>query len=219
MTGRLILVLVLSLGVVPSVSADTLWNNGVPSVRSDWCNSECFFQTTGNRDALVDFDNFVLTESSTITGFSLASKFFYPAEYTSTSWYLWSSRPSASFIPTPLKYGQVSATLQNHELFTNEVIALPSSFMLSPGTYWVGFTNKFRDGFSAQFYVGNSPLPGGAGQLDISAGLYVDDRSDFAFTVEGTSNRQPVIPEPASITLLGIGVSSLAAILRKRRSR
>jgi hypothetical protein len=221
MSNKIIVAVLFCLVITSAACADTIWANGAPTEDSWRCN-DCY------NEGWVPYDNFQLSSSATVTGFSFVSKVVFGAVYTDTNWYVWNAQPvNAAVIAAPIVSGTAIAT-PNCGGTPPDVTGDPCTqafsivaLNLAAGTYWVGFSNQFSNhAFSSMFNSTGSPLPGGDGQINWltqTPNSEYFSRGDFAFTVEGSHEPVvPAVPEPASISLMCSGLIATGGILRNK---
>jgi hypothetical protein len=83
------------------------------------------------------------------------------------------------------------------------------SWDLGPGTYWVAYQVNYND--PTEFAAPNpvpSPLANYAYAWNYNGGWVEADQIDLGLRVSGTP--QSVVPEPATLTLSGVGLLGLA---------
>ena len=199
--------------------AATLWNNGAPQADAGYCSASG--QSCASTGWTV-YDDFQLTEASTLTGLTYASNFYIwdstPAAYESTNWSIWSADPRTNFAAGPLASGtSVGANVTAASGFTTTTLS-DLKVALAAGTYWLGLQNNTM-GSSISSYVASATPRLSQASLGADAGVYfAPDLPDAAFTLQGYAGVSAV-PEPAAWAMMITGFGLAGAALRGQRRR
>jgi hypothetical protein len=88
--------------------------------------------------------------------------------------------------------------------------SFPLSATLAPGTYWLTLTSDTVFGNGIHWDVTNGPSA--ASFESLSRGIFDPSIASESFQLFGSS-----VPEPASITLLGLGIAAMAGYRWRRK--
>jgi hypothetical protein len=201
------------------VHAAVLFNNGPVSEESYWCDQGPTGCGASNGVGFTYTDNFVLSTSALVSGFSYKD-FFYQgssSDYLSTRWSVWGGNPAQSGASL-LYSGESIATIS----WTGN-LADPLEFLvghlnidLVSGTYWLGIENWVANG-AITTIAATTRNDGIAGDvaIEFDGNGYQTHPvwPDRAFAVYGT----PTVPEPSSGLLASIALVCCLFHVRSRQ--
>jgi hypothetical protein len=214
--------LLLTLGVLPlcgTLSAATLWDNGLSvNSYSGLCSSGT--GVCGGSGSWMILDDFSLASSATITGFTYYSVFYNDFSYSSsaadyqfTLWSLWASHPYGG--GAPIGSGVATAVLGPEVNGATPFTVGGLNLAVGPGTYWLGTMNVLGGAALTVFAQGSGGGLLGVLQTDNAGSQFTYSGFDSAFRIEGHTGG--AVPEPGTLSLLGVAGAMLALTKKKRR--
>jgi len=170
------------------------------------------------------YDDFKLSANSSITEVSWTGGYFNPAlqgpitQFTVDIYSDDGGQPGATPLATEVFSGTAGETFLGNAggfpTYTYDV-TLGTAFAATAGTtYWLSVYPNLS--FPPEWGWATGTGGNGSSYQDFF-GTRSQLSSDFAFTLGGTSG--PVIPEPSTFGLLGLGLVGMTAFLRRKASR
>ena len=222
MRFRFIAVLATSLAIAQPASAQILWSNGYGNWQGGQVNQDYL---TSNAWAARSYDNFRLTSQSLVTGFF---GYFNPsngfaADWTAATWEVRTGLSSGN-LGTLIASGSGAVNrVASEGRFYSELTGL--NLQLDAGDYWLFFAPQTTyDGYAVfSNYVSNNANAVNAVQDNynmwaFSNGAPEDGGQKYDLAI-GAFGQMNVVPEPASIALVGAGLGVLGVIARRRRTQ
>ena len=195
-------------------SAQVIFNGGAPN------------QSSGNEmTEWIQFNDFALTSTKRVEEIDFWALVGSPGYTGTISWFIKSD--NASLPGTTLFTGNQAATVTatgNSLGNLNETFnQLFVNFTLGAGTYWLGLHNGplTTDSRDEYYWETTSAGFGLTGEEDITPfgdDSYFDNGQDHAFELLGVDHPTTAVPEPASMTLIAMGLVGLAAQRRRRKA-
>lgn len=90
----------------------------------------------------------------------------------------------------------------------------------APGQYWLAFEVRPGNTYRGRMPI-SAPHPLTNGAYSLGSGIYFENDfvGNIGVRILGSSLEQPVVPEPASVSLLGAGLFGFIGIRRKLKNR
>lgn len=211
---KLLTALAAALVTASTVQAQ-IYSNGLPN------------GSNGNEmTSWIQADDFTLTTSTNVVGIRFWGIIGTGASYAgSISWRIYennSGEPgstvlhSGTFTGSGVGQGPVAI-----EGYTRYQFDIPTAFTLGAGTYWLGlhngdYTNTARAEFYWETTDANETASGREDESPFDSGGWYNNGNEHAFELLGESSTS--VPEPASISLLVVGIAGLGVAAKRRRA-
>lgn len=221
MRFRSIAVLAASLAIAQPASAQILWSNGYGNFLGGQVNQD---NLTWNNWAARSYDNFTLTSQSLITGFFgyFENANGQPADWTAATWEVRTGL-SVGNSGTLIASGSGAVNrVASEGVYYSELTGL--NLQLGPGNYWLFFAPQTTYDTYAVFskLVSNNANAVNAVQDNYNMWAFYNGAPEDGLQFDlamGAFGQMNVVPEPASIALVGAGLGVLGVIARRRRTQ
>jgi hypothetical protein len=205
----------LLLAIPRAGSAQIIFNGGAPD------------QQNGNEmTEWLQYNDFAFASTQTVHEIDFWAGVGSPGYNGSISWFVTDN--NAGVPGTTLFSGnQAPVVTSTGNLFAGDLAEtfnqLLVNFTLGAGTYWLGLHNgPLTDVTRDEYYWETTSAGfGAAGEEDdapFGDNGYANNDQDHAFQLLGNANEVSPVPEPASMTLLAVGLVGIAAGRRRRRT-
>jgi len=208
-------------------SAVVLYDNGTPDYNNVW-----FSDIPDN--GFIAYDYFTLGSASTITGIEWWGIYYgdnTPPAGGNVFDYEIQSNPGGNGQPSgevdsdagslgsgsPVDTGTQSFSFGSYDVYEFNA---STSISLPAGSYFLTIYGTAADGVNTYGWVTSEETETDEWSYDPS-GAFWDGPNDagLAFNLTGTNGGTAFVPEPATMTLLGLGLTGLVAKLSRRKSR
>ena len=197
-----------------AASAQVVFNGGAPN------------QANGNEmTQWVQYNDFALTGSQTVSEIDFWAGVGSPGYNGSISWFITDNNAGGPGTHTLFSGNQAAVvTVTGNTVpyaLTETFNQLFVNFTLGAGTYWLGLhngplTDVGRDDYYWETTSAGFGVAGEEDETPFGDNAYANNEADHAFELLGTANAVSPVPEPASMTLLAIGLVGIAARRRRR---
>jgi hypothetical protein len=218
--GVLYLAVMLGMTALPAV-ANVIYNNGVPDLQAGWL-SDAAGSVNGFYDYLEAADDFVLGSAVLLTDVHWWGAYATSNTPETDSFTIRLFEDDGGVPQTTHFYEESGLTGNRVGTGTSigpfdvyEYSADITPIVLAGGvTYWISIVNDTANDLDDAWYWAQAAFPGNAVQRDADGGSWTHfTNSELAFHLTGA---REVVPEPASMVLLGLGLVGLIARTRKK---